>query len=105
MHSGTKYITSEANIIYITIKSNAIPVKNVLATNMTINILNTMNMTFEQVFKLQPNIDSRSLLLEAPQNLLHSPEYLHFFVVECLELLHFLFLFVLLFFFVFLKPL
>ena len=69
MHSRKKYITTEANIIYITIKSNAIPVKNMLAKNMTINILNTINMTFEQVFKLQLNIYSCSLFLEAPQNL------------------------------------
>ena len=32
-------------------------------------ILNTINMTFEQVFQLQPNMYSRSLFLEAPQNL------------------------------------
>lgn len=61
-----KFISFE--IDYISEK-NAILVKNMLAINMTINILNTMNMTFEQVFKLQPNIYSRSLFLEAPQNL------------------------------------
>ena len=30
MHSETKYITSEANIIYINKKSNAIPAKYLL---------------------------------------------------------------------------
>ena len=42
MHSGTKYTTSEANIIYINKKSNAIPVKYVLATNMTIKLFGSI---------------------------------------------------------------
>lgn len=119
MHSGTKFITSEANNynICITIKSNS-TLKLIIflkkcyscrkhAGNKYDNEYSEYNkMTFEQVFKLQPNIIySSSVLLEAPQNPKHSPDYFHCFVVECLELLQFLFLFVLLFFFVFLKPL
>ena len=78
-----------------------IPVKYALATNMTINILNTINITFEQVFKLQPNIYSRSLFLEDPSESLAFPRVPSFFccgmprtsflcIPEAIESIHFL---------------